>query len=421
MARVVNLELPLTVKYKNILLIISGGIAAYKSLETIRRLRERGAHVRAILTKGGAEFVTPLSVSTLVGERVFMELFSLTDEAEIGHIRLAKECDLILIAPATADLMAKMAGGIADDLATAVLLASEQPVMIAPAMNTRMWNNAATQRNLARLEDDGVMRVGPNAGALAEGEVGQGRMAEPDEIVAAVANFFDAGKPLAGIDALITSGPTFEPIDPVRFIGNRSSGKQGHAIAEACAALGAGVTLISGPTALADPKHVATRHVETAAEMLAACEAALPVDVAICAAAVSDWRVAQPAEQKIKKPAERNISAPRFELTENPDILARLAMPGPNRPRLVIGFAAETENVIENAALKLAAKGCDWIVANNVAPERGTFGGDANTVHLLSAGAPGEAPHVDAWPPASKTAVAARLASRIAQAIGKQA
>lgn len=408
-------------KYKNILLIISGGIAAYKSLETIRRLRERGAHVRGILTKGGAEFVTPLSVSTLLGERVFSDLFSLTDEADIGHIQLGKECDLILIAPATADLMAKMANGIADDLATAVLLASERPIMIAPAMNTRMWHHAATRRNLARLEADGVMRVGPNRGPLAEGESGEGRMAEPDEIVDAVAAFFDAGKPLAGIDALVTSGPTFEPIDPVRFIGNRSSGKQGHAIAEACAALGASVTLISGPTALADPPHVETHHVETAAEMLAACEAALPVDVAICAAAVSDWRVTEPADQKLKKPGTSDNTAPQFALTENPDILARLSQSGPSRPKLVIGFAAETENVIENATLKLAKKGCDWIVANDVAPSQGTFGGDDNTVHLLSSGASGAPPTIDNWPPASKTVVAARLAAKIAQTLGKLA
>ncbi len=402
---------------KRVLLIISGGIAAYKSLELIRRLRERGATVRCILTEAAQTFVTPLSVATLAGEKAYTDLFSLTDELEIGHIRLGREADLVVVAPATADLMAKMALGQANDLASATLLAASAPVLVAPAMNTRMWHHPATQRNLAQLEADGVLRVGPNDGPLAEGESGPGRMAEPPEILAAIEGFFSASDRLAGLHALVTSGPTYEPIDPVRFIGNRSSGKQGHAIAAACARRGARVTLVSGPTQESDPLGVTTVHVETAAQMLAACEDALPADVAVCAAAVSDWRVAAPHNQKLKKggPGE----TPGLDLVENPDILARLSRKGAKRPRLVVGFAAETENVVAHAMEKLARKGCDWIVANDVSPSQGTFGGDRNTVHVIAAATGASQPHVESWPLMSKTAVADRLAIAIADAVGR--
>jgi phosphopantothenoylcysteine decarboxylase/phosphopantothenate--cysteine ligase len=406
---------------KRLLLIISGGIAAYKSLYLIRRLRERGVRVRCILTKGGAEFVTALSVATLTQEKTYTDLFSLTDESEIGHIRLSRETDLVVVAPASADILAKMANGIADDLATTALLATDKPVMIAPAMNLRMWQHPATRRNLARLEADGVLRVGPVAGALAEGEVGEGRMAEPDEILAAIERFFRGAQTLAGLTALVTSGPTHEPIDPVRFIGNRSSGKQGHAIAAACARLGAGVTLVSGPTAEPDPAGIETIHVETAQEMLSACLEALPVDIAVCAAAVSDWRAAEPSPKKLKKARAGRGAGNRpltLDLVENPDILATLSARTAQRPRLVIGFAAETENVVEFATEKLASKGCDWIVANDVSPESGTFGGETNTVHLLIKDGKAGAPLVEDWPPSAKSAVASRLAERIARAVG---
>ena len=399
-----------------VLLIISGGIAAYKSLELIRGLRAGGAHVRPILTKGGAQFVTPLSVASLAREKVHDDLFSLTDESEIGHIRLARETDLIVVAPATADILAKMANGIADDLATTVLLATDRPILVAPAMNSRMWEQASTQRNIARLKADGVMTVGPAHGELAEGEVGIGRMAEPAEILVAIGQAL--GGPLSGVRALVTSGPTHEAIDPVRYIANRSSGKQGHAIAGACARLGAAVTLVSGPSAEADPDGVETVHVESARDMLAACLDALPVDVAICAAAVSDWRPAQARGQKIKK--DKNAAAKAqagLKLVENPDILATLAARENDRPRLVIGFAAETDDVVAHARSKLVSKGCDWILANDVSPDSGTFGGDHNKVHLIGAVAGGDA-DVEEWPHASKLDVAARLAERIARELG---
>lgn len=390
---------------KRILLIIAGGIAAYKSLDLIRRLRERGARVRCVLTEGGAQFVTPLSVATLSRERVFTDLFSLTDESEIGHIRLARDCDMVVVAPATADVMARMAVGLAGDLAGTVLLATDRPILIAPAMNVVMWEHPATQANLATLRDRGVTVVGPAAGELAEGETGMGRMSEPLEIVAAIESHFAGDHVLDGRRALVTSGPTFEPIDPVRFIGNRSSGKQGHAIAAALAALGAETILVTGPTGLPDPPNVRVTHVETAEQMLAACRAALPVEVAVCAAAVADWKVAQPRNRKIKKSGGR---PPAIELTENPDILATLSAKGRLRPRLVVGFAAETEDVVANAVAKRKAKGCDWIVANDVSPEMRTFGGDLNTVHVVD-----ERGH-ETWPRQPKEEVARRLARRIA-------
>lgn len=396
---------------RRVLLIISGGIAAYKSLDLIRRLRERGCAVRCVLTDGGAQFVTPLSVATLSKDKVYRELFSLTDESEIGHIRLARECDLVVIAPATADILAKMAHGIADDLASTVLLATDKPILLAPAMNFVMWDHPATQTNLQTLRGRGVRVVGPEPGELAEGEVGMGRMSEPLAIVAAVEEVFGAAGPLKGRRALITSGPTYEPIDPVRFIGNRSSGKQGHAIATALAALGAEAVLVTGPTHLPDPKGLQVSHIETAEEMLAACEAALPVDVAVCAAAVADWRVAERRNQKLKKDGR----APVIELVENPDVVAQLSVKGPRRPRLVIGFAAETENVVAYATAKRKKKGCDWIVANDVSPATGTFGGDVNTVHIV------DGQGTETWPQLPKSEVAERLARRIADHLGQTA
>lgn len=393
---------------KRILLIVGGGIAAYKTLDLIRRLRERGAAVRCILTRAGAEFVTPLSLAALSGDKVYGELFSLTDEAEMGHIELSRAADLVVVAPATADLMAKMAGGRADDLASTALLATDKRVLIAPAMNLRMWQHPATQANLKTLTERGVLSVGPNEGDMACGEYGPGRMAEPDEIRAAIADFFGRDAPLSGRRALVTSGPTHEAIDPVRYIANRSSGRQGHAVAVALARLGAQTTLVTGPTALADPPGIEVVHVESAADMLAACTKALPVDVAVCAAAVSDWRVAAPRNSKIKK---NGGAPPKLELATNPDILASLAAAGSARPRLVIGFAAETEKVVEHARAKLAAKGCDWILANDVAPGTGTFGGAENTLHLIDAAG------VDSWPRLSKEAAAERLAARIAAAL----
>ncbi len=390
---------------KRILLIVSGGIAAYKSLDLIRRLKERGASVRAILTRGGAQFVTPLSIAALSGEKVYCDLFSLTDESEMGHIRLSREADLVLIAPASADLIAKMAAGIADDLATTALLATDKPVMVAPAMNTMMWAHGATATNIETLARRGVLRVGPAAGDLACGEVGEGRMAEPAEILAAVEGFFRTGARLAGRAALVTSGPTHEPIDPVRFLANRSSGRQGHAIAAALAALGAEVHLVSGPTAEPDPAGVRTTHVESAREMMEACLAALPVEVAVCAAAVADWRPAETLPAKMKKGGG---TPPKLALLANPDILKTLADAGNRRPRLLIGFAAETEGLIRNAAEKRRKKGCDWMLANDVAPGTGTFGSTHNRLHLVTADG------VEAWEPASKRALADRLAQRIA-------
>lgn len=393
---------------KRILLVIAGGIAAYKSLVLIRRLRERGARVRCILSKGGAQFVTPLSVAALSHERVYLDQFSLTDESEMGHLRLSQEADLAVVAPATADILAKMAHGLADELATTVLLASAAPILVAPAMNHRMWLHPATLENMRKLELRGVKRVGPNQGPLAEDESGIGRMAEPEEILAAIEAQFRAGGRLAGLRALVTSGPTHEAIDPVRYIANRSSGKQGHAIAAALAELGAETVLVSGPTALADPPGVSVFRIESAREMLTACERALPVEVAVCAAAVADWRAASAAGQKLKK---NGGDPPSLTLAENPDILATLSQQGNRRPRLVIGFAAETENVVVNARVKRAKKGCDWLLANDVAPGSGTFGGDRNTIHLVTVKG------VETWPTLEKDEVARRLAERIADTL----
>jgi len=398
---------------KNILLIISGGIAAYKVLEVIRRLRDRDINIRAILTKGGAEFVTPLSVAALTENKVYQDLFSLTDEAEMGHIRLSREADLVLVAPASADILAKMSTGQAGDLATTALLATNKPVMVVPAMNVEMWNHAATQANIATLEGRGVMCVGPAAGDLACGETGSGRLAEPAEIIAAVVDFLEGqpvSKPLSGKKAVVTSGPTYEPIDPVRYIANRSSGKQGHAIAAALAAAGADVTLVSGPVSLPDPMGVKVVRIETARQMLDAVLAALPADIAVCAAAVADWRVAEEAGQKLKKDGSGVIAD--LKLSENPDILATLSQKGPKRPQLVVGFAAETENVIEHARAKRARKGCDWILANDVAPGTGTFGGDHNEIFLISGV---DATSDETWPRQGKNGVARALAERIIQ------
>jgi phosphopantothenoylcysteine decarboxylase / phosphopantothenate---cysteine ligase len=396
---------------RRILLIISGGIAAYKSLDLIRRLRERGARVRCILTAGAQQFITPLSAAALSGEKVYTDLFSLTDESEMGHLRLAQESDLLVVAPASADLLAKMAGGLADDLASATLLASDRSVLIAPAMNFRMWQHAATQDNLATLDRRGVKRVGPNSGPLAESESGMGRVAEPLEIVAAIEKIFQASAALAGRRALVTSGPTHEPIDPVRYIANRSSGKQGHAVAAALARLGADCTLVSGPTEEPDPPGVRVVRVSTAREMLAACEASLPVDVAVCAAAVADWRP-DAAPSKLKK---KDAAPPALKLVENPDILASLSHAGNRRPRLVIGFAAETENVVDNAQAKRAKKGCDWILANDVSAASGVFGGEQNTIHLIDAAG------VEHWPALSKRDVGERVAQRIAATLAPKA
>ncbi len=399
---------------KRILLIVAGGIAAYKSLELVRRLRERGAAVRAVLTAAGAQFVTPLSLSALTEDKVYGELFSLTDESEMGHIRLSREADLIVIVPATADLLARMAQGRAEDLASTVLLAADKPVLAAPAMNHRMWLHPATQANITTLAERGVIFVGPEDGAMACGEHGPGRMAEPQDILAAVIDHFAAAAPLAGRRALVTSGPTHEAIDPVRYVANRSSGRQGHAIAAALARSGAETILVTGPTHEPDPPGVTVRRIESAREMAAACQAALPVDVVVCAAAVSDWRPAAEAGQKLKKNGDE-APAPRIELVENPDILAGLSEPGNRRPALVTGFAAETENIVEHARAKRARKGCDWILANDVSQGAGTFGGAENTIHLVSA--EGE----EAWPRMTKTAVAERLAARIAQHLDETA
>ena len=395
---------------KRILLIIAGGIAAYKSLELIRRLRDRGAAVRCVMTKAAAEFVTPLSVAALSEDKVYTDLFSLTDESEMGHIRLSREADLVVVAPATADLMARMAVGMANDLASTTLLASDKPVLIAPAMNAMMWEHPATQANLAMLAARGVRRVGPNAGDLACGEIGSGRMAEPLEIVAAIERCLADDQRLAGRRALVTSGPTREAIDPVRYLSNHSSGKQGHAIAAALAALGAETILVSGPTQEPTPAGVKLVAIESAAEMLAATEAHLPVDVAVMAAAVSDWRVETVAGQKLKKDGK---GPPLLRLAENPDILSTVAHRGNDRPALVVGFAAETENVVANAIAKRQRKGCDWVLANDVSAGTGTFGGDRNTIHLVDASG------VEDWPVMTKHEVAARLADRIAIWLGQ--
>jgi phosphopantothenoylcysteine decarboxylase / phosphopantothenate---cysteine ligase len=399
------------VKGKSILLIIGGGIAGYKVLDLIRRARERGARVRAVLTAGAQHFITPLSVATLSEEQVFTELFDLKDETEIGHIRLSREADLIIVAPATANLLARMAHGLADDLASTVLLAANKPILAAPAMNWKMWENPSTRRNLAQLKADGLHIVGPNEGAMACNEWGIGRMAEPEEILAAAETILagEEGRLLARAHVLITAGPTHEPIDPVRYIGNRSSGKQGYAVAAAAARLGARVTLISGPVALPHPPQVEVIRVETAREMLASVEAALPADIAVFAAAVADWRAAQPHKSKLKKAG--SADAPPLALAENPDILKTIASRKSRRPLLVIGFAAETENVVEYAKRKLEAKGCDWIVANDVSAEIGVMGGNENQVHLVTRQG------VEGWPVMTKTEVAAELMRRAAASL----
>ena len=391
---------------KRVLLIIGGGIAAYKALELIREITKRGGSVRAILTKAGAEFVTPLSVASLSGEKVFTDLFSLTDEAEMGHIELSRSADLVVVAPATADLLAKMAHGLANDLASTALLATDKPVLAAPAMNVRMWQHAATQRNFATLMADGVRFVGPDEGAMACGEFGPGRMAEPLAIADAIEQALSSVlQSLAGKHVLVTSGPTHEPIDPVRYIANRSSGKQGHAIAAAAARAGAKVTLVTGPVAIPDPSGVTTLHVETAAEMLAAVEKALPADIAVFCAAVADWRVAVHSDDKLKK---TEAGPPALVLTPNPDILSTISHRTTDRPSLIVGFAAETTHVIDYARGKLDKKACDLVVANDVGGDSGVMGGEMNTVHIVSKDA------VDSWPKLSKTEVAERLVALFA-------
>jgi phosphopantothenoylcysteine decarboxylase / phosphopantothenate---cysteine ligase len=398
------------VNTKSVLLIVGGGVAAYKSLELARLLVRNGIAVRAILTAAGRQFVTPLSLAALTGQTVHEDLFSLTDEAEMGHIQLSRAADLVVVAPATADLMAKAAHGLAPDLACTALLATDKPVLMAPAMNVRMWLHPATQRNLRTLQADGIGFVGPDEGAMACGEFGPGRMAEPEAILAAILQRLDVARPagpLAGRRVLVTAGPTHEPIDPVRYIANRSSGKQGYAIAAHLAALGAEVTLVSGPTALDTPAGVRRVPVETARQMLEACRAALPVDAAVMVAAVADWRPASAASLKLKK--DGATAPPPLTLEQNPDILAELSRPGADRPALVVGFAAETHDVIDHATAKLGRKGCDWIVANDVSGD--VMGGDANTVSIVSAAG------VESWPVLPKDEVARRLAVRIADAL----
>jgi phosphopantothenoylcysteine decarboxylase/phosphopantothenate--cysteine ligase len=391
-----------TLAGRRILLIVTGGIAAYKALELARLIIKAGGHVTSVLTAAGAEFITPLSLQALTGSKVYTALFSLTDESEMGHIELSRAADLLVVAPASAGMLAKMAAGMADDLATTVLLATDKPVLVAPAMNVRMWEHAATQANLALLQARGVMVVPPEEGEMACGEFGPGRLAAPEAILAAISAALGVGGPLSGRHAIVTSGPTHEPLDPVRYLANRSSGKQGHAIAAALAGLGAQVSLVTGPVALADPPGVKVVHVQTAEEMLAAVRAALPADVAVCAAAVGDWRAAEASGQKIKKSG----AAPVLHLTENPDILAELSAAGPARPALVVGFAAETEALADHAAAKRLRKGCDWMVGNDVGGT-GIMGGDANEVLLITAAGR------EAWPRMDKRELGRLLAARI--------
>jgi phosphopantothenoylcysteine decarboxylase / phosphopantothenate---cysteine ligase len=400
---------------KRILLIVAGGIAAFKALELIRLLRRAGAGVSCVLTRNGGEFVTALSLQALSESKVYTDLFSLTDESEMGHIQLSRSADLLVVVPASADLLARMASGLADDLASTVLLATDKPVLVAPAMNVRMWLHPATQANMASLQARGVHVVGPVEGAMACNEFGPGRMSEPDAILAAIDGLLSQGagavaKPLAGKHALVTAGPTHEPIDPVRYLANRSSGRQGYAIAQALADLGAWVTLVSGPVDLPAPVNgVTLRRIETAQQMLTACEAALPADIAVFAAAVADWRVANTAQGKIKKQA--GAAPPSLELVPNPDILATLAAAGPQRPGLVVGFAAETDDLMANAQVKRQRKNADWIVANDVSPATGIMGGVENAVHLITESG------VEEWPRLAKDEVARRLAARIATAL----
>ena len=404
---------------KRVLLIISGGIAAYKALELIRLLRRRGCGVTCVLTDNGGQFVTPLSLQALSESKVYTDLFSLTDESEMGHIQLSRAADLLVVAPASANILAKMASGLTDDLASTVLLATDKPVLVAPAMNVRMWLHPATLANMQTLAQRGVHVVQPTEGAMACNEFGPGRLAEPPEILAAIEHLLVPAsgpakpQPLAGRHALVTSGPTHEPIDPVRYIANRSSGRQGSAIAAALAELGARVTLVRGPVSVPDPPGVTIRPVETAAEMLDACQNALPADIAVFAAAVADWRVEQAAAGKIKKQA--GTAPPTLTLVPNPDILATIAAAGPDRPRLVIGFAAETDDLMTNAAAKLRRKNADWIVANDVSPSTGIMGGAENAVHIVSAAG------VETWPRLAKDDVARRLARRIADAFTRDA
>ncbi len=400
---------------KRILLIVAGGIAAYKAIELARLIRKAGGHVTCVLTRGGAQFVTPLTLQAISENKVFEDIFSLSDENEMGHIQLSRAADLVVVAPATADLLAKMTHGLADDLASTVLLATDKRVLVAPAMNVRMWDHPATQANMATLRARGVAVIGPDEGAMACGEFGPGRLAEPPAILAAIETLLAppisslAAQPLAGRHVLVTSGPTHEPIDPVRYIANRSSGRQGHAIAAALAALGARVTLVSGPVAVPDPQGVTVRRVETARQMLGACEAALPADVAIFAAAVADWRVASEAELKLKKTPDG--APPALALVPNPDILATIAT-GPRRPRLVVGFAAETHDMLAHAQDKRRRKNADWIVANDVSLGTGIMGGTENEIHLVTEAG------IEPWPRLGKDEVAARLAHRIAEALG---
>jgi phosphopantothenoylcysteine decarboxylase/phosphopantothenate--cysteine ligase len=395
---------------KRILLIIGGGIAAFKALDLIRRLRERGASVVPVITKAGQEFVTPLSASGLAAQKVYTELFDLTDEAEMGHIELSRAADLVVVAPATADLLGKMASGLANDLASTLLMATDKRVLVAPAMNVRMWEHPACQRNVATLKGDGVLFVGPNEGDMACGEYGPGRMSEPLEIVAAIEAALADG-PLKGKHVLVTSGPTHEPIDPVRYIANRSSGAQGTAIAAALAALGADVTFVTGPADVPPPAGVKVVKVQTAREMLEAVQAVLPADAGIFAAAVADWRLASESNSKIKKDGKGSL--PVLEFAENPDILATVSQMGAGRPGLVVGFAAETDDVIAHATAKRARKGCDWIVANDVSPETGIMGGSENAVTVISAEGAEE------WPRMGKDEVARQLAARVAEALAK--
>ncbi|MCK5041852.1 MAG: bifunctional phosphopantothenoylcysteine decarboxylase/phosphopantothenate--cysteine ligase CoaBC [Sphingomonadales bacterium] len=400
-------------KNKQILIIISGGIAAFKALEVIRLLKKEGAGVRAILTKGGAEFITPLSVSSLTEDKVYTELFSLTDEAEMGHIRLSRQADLVLVLPATANLIERMARGVADDLASTTLLATDKTVMVCPAMNVEMWEKPATQRNIETLRKDGAILVGPEAGLMACGEEGLGRLAEPLDIMEAIKSFFgSAGKPLAGKKIIVTAGPTHEPIDPVRYIANRSSGKQGYALAEALQKLGASVALISGPTSLKAPDGVNITRVETAEEMLNACQQELPAKGFVSVAAVADWRAVETATEKLKKQGDDTT---KLSLKQNPDILKTISQMADGRPELVVGFAAETENLIANAQKKLISKGCDWVVANDVKIDDtggSVMGGDENTISIITSDG------IDAWSKASKIAVAQKLARKISEYLG---
>ena len=398
-------------KGKRILLIVTGGIAAFKSLELVRQIRSVGGEVRAILTKSAAEFVTPVSLQALTEDRVYSDLFSLTEESEMGHIQLSRNSDIILVAPATANFLAKMRLGICDDLASTVVLATDKPVIAVPAMNVRMWDHEATQENIITLKDRNIKFIGPNEGEMACGEYGLGRMSEPSEIVSGIQSILEQNQPLLGKTALVTAGPTREPIDPVRFIANRSSGKQGYAIAEALAAAGAETTLVTGPTNLPVPSGMRVLKIETADEMLAHCLESLPADVAVCAAAVADWKVANKSEQKIKK--QKNINHGNLLLNQNADILKTLSNADNNRPSVVIGFAAETEDILKNGIRKRKEKNCDWILANDVAMGTQTFGGDNNAIHFISQKGTEE------WPIMKKEDVARYLAKKIIDEIGR--